>query len=342
MGFLKTPIPLSKRFFKLSELAGQRWPNVTEDQIFEWHDVELDPIPYCLPHASLRVLLEELWPEDKLPEEVNAAFEDCWFGSGEADKLIDILKDCWPEKTLSDWHMETIRKQWEALYPSVSRQEAFTAFLSDNPSEQPGNFLHFWAFFPELRVFRLNGDRAGDDLSKKITDLCGYDLLVTAYLMPDSSSVKGFAHNRAGKANCSILFDENLMAQVPTEFNRELKMNVACQVEISKDDLLLKRSSVVLIEEFFPEIKTAGALGSPAVSNEKQADIIEGSPPVQPVGKPLIGWKEIAAYTGQSVSTAQRKYTPAVRYDGKRVIAYREDIDAHLFKMTEPRKKRKR
>ncbi len=32
-------IPESKRFFKISELAGKRWPNVTEDEIYNWHDV---------------------------------------------------------------------------------------------------------------------------------------------------------------------------------------------------------------------------------------------------------------------------------------------------------------
>lgn len=31
-------LPASKRFFKISELAGNRWPNITENQIYEWHD----------------------------------------------------------------------------------------------------------------------------------------------------------------------------------------------------------------------------------------------------------------------------------------------------------------
>ena len=41
---METPVPFiskGQRFFKLSELAGKRWPNVTEDDIFNWHDTGL-------------------------------------------------------------------------------------------------------------------------------------------------------------------------------------------------------------------------------------------------------------------------------------------------------------
>jgi len=31
-------IPESKRFFKISELAGKRWPSVTAEEIYDWHD----------------------------------------------------------------------------------------------------------------------------------------------------------------------------------------------------------------------------------------------------------------------------------------------------------------
>lgn len=246
------PIPESKRFFRLSELAGKRWPSVTEDDIFEWHDTDI-----------------------------------------------------------------TLREGRLVVFD-------------------------FWVFFPELRVMPLNREEPRGDLQRQHDALVPYDLLINVYLRPDRECVKGFAHNGPGKVNCLLLFDESEKMHVPADFSQDAQKCFVCQVEISKNDLLLNRLSVLFLEEIMPDITSAGFLGRAPVSNEKQVGTKEDRPTVPPVGKPLIGWKEIADYTGQSVSTAQRKYTPVVRYDGKRVIAYREDIDAHLYKMTEPRKKRKR
>ena len=40
MALYNFTIPESKKFFKISELAGKRWPNVTENEIYDWHDMD--------------------------------------------------------------------------------------------------------------------------------------------------------------------------------------------------------------------------------------------------------------------------------------------------------------
>ena len=125
--------------------------------------------------------------------------------------------------------------------------------------------MAYWVFFPEFRSILAKQEtnqvkETGsymDVLRLKRPELFDYDILSNSFFMLITSLVKGFAFNKEGKINCSVFFDENGIIHGPAVLDLETQECHVGQVEIKKEDLLIKASSVRLIEQIAPEITRA-------------------------------------------------------------------------------------
>ncbi len=294
-------LPASKRFFKISELAGKRWPNVTEDQIYEWHDMDF----------RVSVNLEI---------------------GGTPLKMGDI-------STGHHWN--------------------------ETPHFGQVNLMAFWMFFPKFFAFRSNPGRLfrpllEDDMQSKFPDLqklknypeiFNFDALDKSFLMIDTDSTKGFAFNKQGSVQGLMFYDEKGVFRAPVLFNEEIKIWEPTTIEIKKEDLLIRASSVQLLEAIAPEItrpdyqvKGSGLFNADVEEAVKPLEENQETLQLPPGAKTLTGWKQIASYTGFSVSNAQRKYRPVIRYEGdsKRVLTTTAAIDEFRLKSATKKKRKER
>jgi len=217
MDLKAVPTPGSKRFFKLSELAGKRWPNVTEEDIFNWHDA--------------------------------GTKETCGLVSVDLD-----IEGCIVERTACD--------EW------------------DNPPHNGLiNLLSFWVFFPDFCSIRPKNTKK-EEIAKEdfvfdaatmqrmiddLTEAAGapflYDYFENQYFMLGFGTVHGLAHNNENEIGILEFFDESGKLHF-AGVGKEGSFPTLGEMKITKEDLLVKTSSVLLLEQIAPEITTTGFGGS--------------------------------------------------------------------------------
>ncbi len=300
-------VPPSKRFFKISELAGKRWPGVTEDDIFNWHDAGCDAV------SKTHVPVEKI--VDRNP------------GDG-----------------------------WDHF--------PFLGYV---------NLLCFWMFFPEFYSMQSYSEYQNIvELQKKDFDLeyrepqmsvevfkklgvpFPYNVLLNQFFMIPFDFAKGFAFNVEGvKNNCLLFYDERGECHVHGFFYDKEKQYLCGPAEINKHELLLKSTSVQLLEQIAPEITKPefnrdALLGSQQKNDSiLRASVDECNTPdnklmaLESGGRILEGWKAIASYAGVSVSTAKRHYKNIVRWTKtNRIIITTNEIDA--YRLRSARRKNKK
>ena len=254
MSLAPSIIPENGKFFKISELAGNRWTNVTEDQIYEWHDANLTPSYSFL--ETFRESIAKVWPDDKLPVSVLDAIEYCWFEKGYVNSLIYEMKELWPYEVMPNGVIETIRKSWLENYPSENNQLGYLPadyMKKIRPDRRLQDFMAYWVFFPEFICFR--GERTGK--SKMVDYGTRYGAYFNSCFQVSTPLSIGFSHNREGAIKCNVFFDESGYRRNPLWFDEEKKDWISCTMEIKKEDLLIKASSVHLLEKIYPEINCA-------------------------------------------------------------------------------------
>jgi len=268
---LPTPFnPAIQKYFKLSELAGNRWPNVTKNEIYNWHDQGFGP-----------------------PTGIDENIVENFF------ERIDFWKD-------------------------------------NIHSLQPINALSYWVYFEEFRSFRTKREACREKesgvLLNKHHELFPFESLTDCYFMLDMESTKRLAHKKGRKINCAVLFDEKGKPHCLAEFDEEKSKWHPGQIEVEKEDLLIKGSSVRLIEKTFPEITSKTFQTNKETSGQLQN---------HPGEKILEGWKDIAAHAKRSISHAKRHYKPVIKYtETGRPVTTTARLDA--FRLNTASKKNKK
>ena len=208
MSLCPSIIPESKKFFKIPELAGKRWPNVTEDNIYEWHDSNI----------QLPVITE-------------------W--EGNIIRLVETTKGLNDISKVNLWY--------------------------DPPHFGKINLVGYWVFFPEFDSWT-----GGIDLEEPSTDdntstwrerikdkwpnLLNAEPLGNSYMLLDTKDTTGFAFNKAGIVKLPLVFDERGIVRFPATYDHENVDFIPTLIEVHKEDLLIKASSVRLLEKIVPEI----------------------------------------------------------------------------------------
>lgn len=283
-------LPASKRFFKISELAGKRWPNVTEDQIYEWHDINFQ-VPVKLEIGGSTIKMADT-------------------------TIVHLWKD--------PIHGGTV------------------------------NIMAYWMFFQDFQAFRDGPNEKMDPMLKPLVDehpqLFNVDHLFSSYLMIDTKSTTGFAFNKAGKVNCLCFYDERGILRIPAQLKSQKVGWCPEVIEVCKEDLLIRASSVQLLEAIAPEItrQDCQVRGSAPFNAPMEKAVVESLPenedtlPLPPGAKILEGWKDIAKYLGCSIQAAQRHCRPAVKQKNhsRKVITTTAALDEHRLKSA-TKKKRK-
>lgn len=260
-------IPTSKRFFKIHELAGKRWPTVTEDEIYNWHDVG-----FKVPIAA------EGWPQ-----------------------LVDTTAP----------NMWNKAPHWGEINP-----------------------MAYWVFFPEF--YSLSGPNSADLLMKyideetsaiikrkgaKLLEALNFKLLKNSFFMIETDSSKGFAYNNRGVVDCIEFYDEQGYIHPPGAFDEKAGKFLLASMNIKKEDLLIKSSSVQFLEQVAPPLtssdrrsKDVGLFKTDHKDTSPTTVVAEEDYAPANVGKPLEGWKAIAGYAGVSESTAKRNYKEVIKH----------------------------
>lgn len=278
-------IPASKRFFKISELAGKRWPTVTEDEIYNWHDAG-----YKNPIAA------EGWPP-----------------------LVDT----------------TCPNRW-----------------NEEPHWGEINLMAYWVFFPEF--YSLVGPTTADLIMKhfdeeavafikreggKLLKALNSQLLSNHFFMIGTDSAKGLAYNNHGSVDCIDFYNEQGFYCPPGMFDAKAGKFLLTSMTINKEDLLIKASSVQFLEQIAPELTSAdrrskdGGIfqdGRKAITPPVSAE--ENYAPAN-AGKPLEGWKAIAAHAECCISTAKNRYKKIIRRsESGRPFIMSAELDAYRNK----------
>lgn len=196
---MDTPTPFNskaKRFFKISELVGKRWPNVTENEIYDWHDIG-----------------------QKVPVDCNGGMV---------------------ERAPGD--------QWNS-----------------GPFRGEIELLAFWVFFPDFTSVKTYAELEKEDelgtsasiayeIGKKMGSPFPTMPLVNQFYLLALDEAKGLAYNKDGKIKGTLFFDEKGNMQINGVWLEELSCYVQGSIEFQKEDLLIKASSIRLLEQIVPEI----------------------------------------------------------------------------------------
>nr|WP_320010597.1 hypothetical protein [uncultured Desulfobulbus sp.] len=200
MGLNDSAIPESKRFFKISELAGKRWPTVTEEEIYNWHD---------LGHET--------------PIEIEGF-----------QALVDTTEP----------------NMWNDT-PHFGQINIFAYWI------------HFETFYSMVGItaaellLKTVGDERADFLKKyarTLLESLNAECIPNSFFMINIDSARNLAYRKNGVISCLEFYDEKGMLRIsampsgkPARFSPE-------SLEIRKEDLLIKASSVKYIERIIPEL----------------------------------------------------------------------------------------
>ncbi|MDO5674272.1 MAG: hypothetical protein Q4G66_05055, partial [bacterium] len=252
----------------MSELAGARWPNVTQDDIFTWHDAETTPPDPANNYLAMKEVIRKLLPGEEMSEAVCFDFDCCWFENGRIENFIQSLPHLCSGFDLTDDVAASIENQWIELRKISVIDKYLIDFKRDHPATgiEKRNIFSFWYFFLKFIAFRYatglrgnNIDKNHEDFSKelnieKCSDVSSLVFMNNLYFMLPHSQLKGFSNNETNQVRLLFLFDENGRSCIPARINTESGEWEAHFTEIKKENLLLKASSVRLIEEIVPEI----------------------------------------------------------------------------------------
>lgn len=348
---------VAKRFFKLSELAGARWPNVTQDDIFAWHDAEISPPEPANNYLAMQEVIRKLLPGEEMSEMVHFAFDCCWFENGRIENLIQSLPHLCPGLDLTDNLAVNIENQWGRLRKRSLIDKCLIDFRKDHHriDNRNRNLFSFWYFFLEFVAFRyatgLRGNNIDENFAnnlivQKRSDGASIVFINNSYFMLPPSEVKGFSHNETNQVRLVFLFDENGSCCIPARINTENGEWETCFTKIKKENLLLKGSTVRLVEVMVPEITSTSFRakeGEYLATAQEVLPAIGESKNVLPKsdsGRILQGWKAIAEYAGCSDKTAQRRYRSAIRHsETGTIISTTTAIDEYILKTATRKKK---
>jgi len=273
----------SKSFFRISELAGARWPSATVQNIFEWHD------------ANLRVSV---------------------FESG----IVDAKAG----------------HQW-----------------GDPIHAGRVNLLQFWVCKPGLLYVAPVDDAEGlyeeisnpllkraDDVLREFHKSKGHFFFSRIdenyYFIVPTQDVFGLQHRRDESIQSLCLYTSTGHIRLCGRVDKSTQEAFLSEVEIFRDDLLIKRESVLALEQAVPEIKTGEWPRNNQHVSLHSSHILAGlSTTSQPAEQPLRGMKEIAAWLKMPERTAKlwkKKHPSYFNKEGRSVFAYPSKLNALIEK----------